>query len=126
MRQPPQGYLVLDQLGQLSISCYGGSWVCDHIDWKRNDGLLLLPIPADSAIVVDSLRDPIDLDAMDRQRLLVQLNEIIAGLDIHGATLRPGTLHECFRAARSVIYVMRTRPLRVVTGLSVVGVGAHR
>lgn len=120
-----QGTLALDpHNGSLSITAFGGSWVCGHRVWVLGDGLLLLPIPADSVIVVDRLSaSPVDLEGLDRQRLAAALQTLVQSADLAGARLTLATLHECFRAARSIVFVVATRPPILATPGAAVGGG---
>ncbi len=105
-----QGTAARDQWGALAISAYGGSWLCGHVLWAADDGVLLLPVPADAPIVVGSLVAPVDLEATDRQRLRDQLAAMVNSLALCGAVIDLPSLHECFRSQRSGIYLVRTRP----------------
>lgn len=94
----------------IEIAAFGGSWVCNHIPWRSNDGLMLLPLPLDAPVVVLDIRNPVDLDVVDRDRLRDQLATMVDGMSLQGAAINRPTLHECFRTARSVVYVVRLRP----------------
>jgi hypothetical protein len=106
------GAIVRDPYGRgtIAVTAYGGSWICDHVKWRDDDGLVIVPLPADVAQFVPDLSVPVDMDAIDRQRLINQIQDAVDGINFQTYTVVRSSIHECFRVGRLVVYLGRVRP----------------
>ncbi len=102
--------ITLDAAGRLNISTYGTSWICEHRVWLATDGVVMLRVPLDVALVVTDLQTPQDLDVADAQRVQSAVVGGITAAVPAGYRVVAGSGHRCVTTETYLIAIACLAP----------------